>query len=118
MVKDPKLTVWLRLFFVLLVFFVLSVVLVTQTIRGNAIYIEKILYLSAKLIFLGPALVLFRHNELLATLGVIGFWGALVGTACLSRKGHIRRWFYVLLGVYAVMTSIGIFGECFMVVHT
>lgn len=114
MIKNPVLTVWLRLICVLLVFFVLSVVIGSQPIRSKTINTERVLHQSAKFVLLGPALPLFIYNKFFSILGAIGFWCALLGTACLSRQGHIRRWFYVLLGVYVVMTFIGIFREIVM----
>ena len=114
MIKNPVLTVWLRLICVLLVFFVLSVAIVSQPIRSKIINTERVLYQSAKFVLLGPALPLYKYTKFFSILGAIGFWCALLGTACLSRQGHIRRCFYVLFGVYVVMLLIGIFGEIVM----
>ena len=114
MIKNPILTVWLRLICVLIVFFILSVAMGSQPIRSKRINTERVLYQSAKFVLLGPALPLYKHTKFFSILGAIGFWCALLGTACLSRQGHIRRWFYVLFGVYVVMLLIGIFGEIVM----
>jgi len=114
MINDPMLTVWLRLICVLLVFFVLSVAIVSQPMRSKRINTDRVLYQSAKFVFLGAALPLYMYTKFFSILGAIGFWCALLGTACLSRQGHIRRCFYVLFGVYVVMLLIGIFGEIVM----
>ena len=106
MIKDPILTVWLRLICVLLVFFILNVTMWSQPIRSKTINTGRVLKQSAELVFLGPALPLIMFNESFSILSAIGFWGALFGTACWSGQRRIRRWFYVLLGLYIVMTSI------------
>lgn len=114
MIKDPILTVWLRPICVLLVFFILSVAMGSQPIRSKTVNTGRVLNQSAKFVLLGPALPLFMYNKFFGILGAIGFWCALLGTACWSRQGRIRRWFYVLFGVYIVMTLIGMLGEIAM----
>ena len=111
MIKDPMLTVWLRLICLLLVFFMLGVAIWSQPIRSQTIDTKRVLYQSAKFVLLGPALPQFKYNKFKCILGAIGFWCAFLGTACLSRHGHIRRWFYVLFGVYVVMTTVFILRE-------
>jgi len=44
----------------------------------------------------------------------IGFWIAIFFTAKESINTVKRRWFYVLLSIYIVMTSIGLLGEIAM----
>ena len=114
MIKDPVLTVWLRLLCVLLIFFMVLVAMGSTPIRSRTITIGGVLKCSAVAVVTGPALPLFWHGKALGALGTILFWCALLGTAFRSRQRLGRRVFYVLLGVYIVMTSIGILGEVAM----
>ena len=113
-IKNPLLTVWLRLLCVLLVFFLLGMTMGSQPIRSQAINTGRVLKQSAGFVFIGPCLPLYTFNKTIGILGAIGFWCALLVTACRSRERRIRRWFYVLFTVYIVMTSIGILGEIAM----
>lgn len=107
-------TVWLRLFCVLLIFFILSVTMGSRPIRSKTVNTGRVLKQSARFVLIGPALPLFTYNKTSGILGAIGFWCVLLGTACKSRQRRIRRWFYVLFAVYIVMTSIGMLGEIAM----
>jgi hypothetical protein len=111
MVKDPALTVWLRLISALLVFFMLWVAMGSRPIRSPEVDIGWVLERSAVLVVQGPSLPLFWRGKALGVIATIGFWCALLGTACGSRRNRTRRLFYVLYGVFIVMTVIGMVGE-------
>ena len=108
MVKDPRKTVWLRMFAVVLIFFVLNVTLASQPIRSQTVDLEKVLIRSAGMVFLGPALPIFNITQVLGFLAAVGFWCALIGTAWGSKDRRLRWWSYGLLAVYIVMASLGI----------
>ncbi len=114
MIKSPVLTVWLRLICALLIFFMLWVTMGSRPIRSPTVDIGRVLERSVVLVVKGPALPLFWRGKSLGTPGAILFWCALLGTAFWSRHRRTRRWFYVLLGVYIVMSSIGIIGQVAM----
>jgi hypothetical protein len=111
MIKNPVMTVWLRLTSVLLIFFMLIIALGSQPIRGNRVDIGELLLRSMQFIVKGPAIPLYWKWQSLAILVTIGFWIALFVTAKGSISTRKRRWFYVLLSIYIILTSIGLFGE-------
>ena len=55
MIKNPVVTVWLRLISVLLIFFMLMVALGSQPIRGNRADIGELLLRSMQFVIQGPA---------------------------------------------------------------
>lgn len=114
MIKSPVLTVWLRLICASLIFFMLWVAMGSQPIRSPTVDIGRVLERSVVLVVKGPVLPLFWRGESLGTLGAIFFWCVLLGTAFWSRHRRTRRWFYVLFGVYIVMSFIGMIGEVAM----
>jgi hypothetical protein len=114
MIKDPVLTVWLRLLCVLLIFFMVLVAMGSVPIRSRSVDIRRVLERSAVAVVTGPALPLFWYGKAVGALGTILYWCVLLATAFQSRQRSARRVFYVLLGVYIVMTSIGILGEIAM----
>jgi hypothetical protein len=114
MIKNPVMTVWLRLISVLLIFSMLMVALGSQPIRGNRVDSEELLLRSMQFVVQGPAIPLYWHFEPFAILVTIGFWIALFITAKGSISTRKRRWFYVLLSIYIVLTSIGLLGEIAM----
>jgi len=75
---------------------------------------NMVLVRSLEFVVIGPFLPLFWHAKYLSILLSIGFWCALLGTACGSRRDRVRRWFYVLFGVYIVLTFFGMVGEIAM----
>jgi hypothetical protein len=113
-IKNPVKAVWLRLTAVLLVFFSLSMTLGSQPIRGNTVDGGELLLRSIEFVIKGPAILVYWQWEPLGILVTIGFWAALLATATRSSRVRKRRWFYVLLILYIVMTSIGLFGEIVM----
>ena len=113
-VKNPVKSVWLRLTAVLLVFFTLVMTLGIQPIRGNTVDGGELLLRSIEFVIKGPAIPVYWQCEPLGILVTIGFWTGLLSTATGSSRVRKRRWFYVLLSLYIVMTSIGLFGEIVM----
>jgi len=114
MIKNPVMTVWLRLISALLIFFMLIIALGSHPIRGNRVDIGELLLRSMQFVVKGPAIPFYWHFELLAVIVNIGFWIATFFTAKGSISTKKRRWFYVLLSIYIVMTSIGLLGEITM----
>jgi hypothetical protein len=111
MIKSPVITVWLRLTSVLLIFFMLIIALGSQPIRGNRVDIGELLLRSIQFVVKGPVIPLYWRWQALAILVTIGFWIALFVTAKGSISTRKRRWFYVLLSIYIVMTFFGLLGE-------
>ena len=114
MIKNPVMTVWLRLISVLLIFFMLMIAMGSQPIRGNRVDIGELLLRSLQFVAKGPAIPFYWHFEPLAIVVNIGFWIALFFTAKGSISTRKRRWFYVLLSIYIVITFVGLFGEIAM----
>ena len=110
MTKNPVVTVWLRLLCVLLVFFMFWVTMGSQPIRSRTVDIGQVLIHSVLAVIAGPVLPLFWGGSFLGVPIVLFFWCALLITAFGSKDARTRRWFYVLFGVYIVLTSIGIIG--------
>jgi D-alanyl-lipoteichoic acid acyltransferase DltB (MBOAT superfamily) len=110
MIKNPVLTVWLRLICALLVFFMFWVTMGSVPGRSRTVDIGRVLEHSVVLVLKGPVFPLFLRGNSLGIPAALLFWCALLGTACGSRKDRTRRWFYALFGVYVVMTSLGILG--------
>ena len=107
MIKSPVLTVWLRLICASLIFFMLWVTMGSRPIRSPTVNVGRVLADSANPVFIGPVLPLLIAGKSVGTLGGILFWIALLGTAFWSRHRRIRRCFYVLFGVYIVMSFLG-----------
>ncbi len=114
MIKNPVYTVWLRLVSTLLIFFMLGVAMGSTPIRSMTVNTIRVLGQSAAFVVKGPALLFFHISDILGVIVTSGFWLAILGTACGSREGRTRRWFYVLYGVFVVMTIFGMAGEIVM----
>ena len=114
MIKNPVMTVWLRLISVLLIFFMVMIALGSQPIRGSRVEIGELLFRSMQFVVKVPAIPFYWHSEPLAVVVNIGFWVAVFFTAKESISTKKRRWFYVLLSTYILMTSIGLLGEIAM----
>ncbi len=114
MIKDPFLIAWLRLGYTLLVFFLLALALGSEPIRGQAVDFGRILPQSAAFVAKGPALLLYRVGMPAGIIGAIAFWGALLAAAFQSRQPRPRRWFYLLLAAYIVLTAVALLGEMAM----
>ena len=99
-------TVWVRLICALLVLFMLAVYMGSRQIRSHKVNIGGVLEISAVLVVKGPVLPLFIRGKTIGILGATIFWTALLGTAWGSSHVHMRRLFYVLFGVFIVMTPI------------
>ena len=98
----------------LLVFFILGVTMGSQPIRSQTVNTGLVLNQSIRFVFIGPALPLYTFNKAVGISGAVVFWCALLGTAFMSKERRIRRWFYMLFGIYIAMTFIGMFGELAM----
>ena len=106
MIKNPVLTVWLRLICALLVFFMFWVTMGSVPGRSRTVDIGRVLEHSVVLVLKGPVLPLFWFSNFLGIPPALLFWCALLGTACGSRKDRTRRWFYALFGVYIAIMSL------------
>jgi ribose/xylose/arabinose/galactoside ABC-type transport system permease subunit len=100
MIKDPRLTVWLRLACVLFVFFVLNVALASQPIRSQTINIGNVLIQSSEMVLLGPALPVFMFTQSFGIL--IGFGMDLIAMAMQDNERTNRKidrhiWIYFSL---------------------
>lgn len=114
MIKNPVLTVWLRLICTLMIFFVFWVAMGSQPIRSSRVNMGRVLERSLTSVVKGPVLPFFLGGKIIGIPAAICFWTALMGTACLSRDKHIRRVFYVLFVMLIVMTLFGMVGEIAM----
>ena len=108
--KKSITTVWLRLIYVFLILVLISAVLWVGSRRSpySTCNIGRALTDSALVVVTGPVFPLFIFGKLAGILGTIVFWIMLLGLACRSRQDHARRWFYILFGIFIVMTLIWI----------
>ncbi len=108
--KGSVLTALFRLFSTLSIFFMMSVVMGSQPIRSRTLDVGKVLAQSLELVIIGPGLLFYLVFEPVGVFISIVFWLLIIISLGGSNVG-IRRGFYWLLGVYVVMTLLGLFAS-------
>lgn len=108
--KGSVLTALFRLFSTLSIFFMMSVVMGSQPIRSRTLDVGKVLAQSLELVIIGPGLLFYLVSEAIGVFISIAYWLLLIISLGGSNVG-IRRGFYWLLGVYVVMTLLGLFAS-------
>ena len=87
----------------------------SRPIRSPSVNIGSVLEHSLVSVVIGPVLLLYSwFGKSVGILVTIVFWCALLGTAVGSRQQRTRRWFYVLYGVFIVMSFLGLVGSIAM----
>ncbi|MDM8541977.1 hypothetical protein QUF90_12900 [Desulfococcaceae bacterium HSG9] len=115
MIKNPIITVWLRLCCVLILLFILAVAIQSSQGGRNPVNIERILSQSLLFVVNGHTLLFSNwFGDIFGAVWSVGFWCALLGTAIQSSRDKVRRWFYQLFIFYIVMSLIGMSGAIVM----
>jgi hypothetical protein len=108
--KGSVSTALFRLLSTLSIFFMVSVVMGSQPIRSRTLDVGKVIAQSLELVIIGPGLLFYLVFEPVGVFISIAFWLLVIISLAGSNAG-VRRGFYWLLGVYVVMTLLGLFAS-------
>jgi hypothetical protein len=109
--ESNKGSVWtalFRLFSILSIFFMMSFAMGSQPIRNRTVDVGKVLAQSFEWVIIGPGLLFYPSSKSVGASISMVFWLLLILRLGSSNAG-VRRGFYWLLGVYVVMTVLGMF---------